>query len=53
MDVRLASHPTVTDDGQLAGAGLYCFGTVMVLEPVVDGETAPGNPVRIGLLVHN
>ena len=44
-------HPTVTNDGQLSGAPLYRFGTVMVLEPVVDGKPAPGNPLRIGLLV--
>src|ERR1700733_6505690 len=44
--------PRMTDNGKLTGSQLHSFATVMVFEPVVEGEPAPGNPLRISLLVN-
>src|ERR1700733_2785547 len=44
--------PPMTDNGKLTGTQFDDFATVMVFEPVVDGKSAPGNPLGISLLVN-
>src|ERR1700753_180614 len=45
-------NPPVTDDCHLPRDKLDDFGTVVVLEPVVYREPAPGNSLRIRLLIN-
>ena len=44
--------PGVTDDRKLTGAQFHGLATIMVFEPIVHEEPAPGNSLGISLLVN-
>src|ERR1035438_1163617 len=50
MHIRLL-HPAVTYDGYLSGAQFHHLCAIVMFEPVVDREAAPGDSLGVGLLV--